>query len=165
MKDRIIKLYQNGSKQTKTDLEKEFGKDFFIQDVTERIKTFKDALREAATKRPEVTKEYEAILNLTGNYAKAIRAFVQLIVVTEALNEGWTPNWNDTTQQKWFPWFYVVGSSADYGADAGLGDVIVSLGAGDSYTAFGSRLCFSSKKLAKYAGNQFKDLYQDYYLG
>ena len=39
-------LYRSGSKELKTVLEESFGKDFFSQDVTERVKTYLDACHE-----------------------------------------------------------------------------------------------------------------------
>lgn len=39
-------LYRSGSKKLKTVLEESFGKDFFSQDVTERVKTYLDACHE-----------------------------------------------------------------------------------------------------------------------
>lgn len=162
MKDKILKVYKTGNEAVRQALESEFGKDFFTLGITERIKTYEDALKEVATKRPRVLREDVDVHDLTGDYAKAIKAGFRLMVITEALNEGWTPNWNDTTQRKWFPWHQFVGEDAS----GGLGCVgSMHSGSVGTVTAVGFRLCFSSKKLAEYAGSTFKELYQDYYHG
>lgn len=165
MKDRILKMYQNGNKAVQQALEAEFGKDFFVADITERVKTVEDAFMIVEKIKPDINKQFLSLLNIDFEYKKRMMAEFKLIVIMEALNEGWIPNWNDTKQPKWYPWFYIVGGFAASGAYAGLGYVYANYGAADSYTALGSRLCCSSKKLAEYAGKQFKDLYQDFYLG
>lgn len=168
MKEKILELYKEGNDLVRLALEEKFGADFFKEhkkDITERIKKFEDALQEVWETRPEVWDEWELIEKLQGEATRSLVAYFKLGVITEALNEGWTPNWNDTTQKKWYPWFYIVGGSADNGAYAGLGDVISAYGAADSDSYLGSRLCCCSEKIATYAGTQFRELYQDFYLG
>ena len=51
-------------------------------------------------------------INLEGipkKYQDAVRAHYQLIIIAEALNEGWVPDWNDGDQPKYFPWFDMEG--------------------------------------------------------
>ena len=32
----------------------------------------------------------------------------KLETITEALNEGWRPDWNNTNEYKYFPWFRIL---------------------------------------------------------
>lgn len=75
-------LYRSGSKELKTVLEESFGKDFFSQDVTERVKTYLDACHELGREPLDEKKLLE--LGLTEHDI----AYQKLAIVTEALNEG-----------------------------------------------------------------------------
>ena len=44
------------------------------------------------------------------------------------------------------------------------GFVCNDYGSRGTYVAVGSRLCFKSRELAEYAGKQFKDIYEEYYV-
>lgn len=121
------------------------------EEVTEKIKTFEDAL--------EVVGSYEnlrLLLNYNGQESDVVAsvAFAKLSIITKALNEGWYPNWEDNKEYKYYPWFkYTVGSAPGFSfSDCGYGR---------SYTAVGSRLVFKSPELAKYAGQQFIELYNN----
>ena len=144
-KTNVLKAFKNAKAEGKDLLSDLFGKEVLSGKITDRIKTFADAC-EAVREDPNQSK-----FN-TGS-ADDI-AYQRLKVVVRALNEGWTPDWNNSNQYKWYPWFYldkpgfrVGGATYDY---TGTG------------AASGSRLCFSSEELAKYAANQFLDLYKDF---
>ena len=74
------------------------------KEVTERIKTFEDAMAE--TGRPAVP-EFSDVTEDMRDYFKAQ---YKMVVIAEALNEGWKADWADGNQKKWFPWFYVSSS-------------------------------------------------------
>jgi len=164
MKDKIIKVHTTGDKAVKEALEKEFGKEFFITDIIDRVKTFEDAIDIVVKTKPEIHYEYLYIRGLWGEYAKRLIAEYKLMVICEALNEGWIADWSNGEQRKYYPWF-VVGGSANTGSRAGFGYVDTNNVASDAHTSIGSRLCFKSEKLARYAGQQFTDLYKEYLLG
>lgn len=86
--------------------------------------------------------------------ARAQIAHYKLTVIAKALNEGWKPDWTDSEEYKYYPYF-------DMDPDTfSLDDVD-----GDCYRSYvSSRLCFKSRELARYAATQFLDLYKDYYL-
>jgi hypothetical protein len=118
------------------------------KDITERIKSFDDVLGYHGLKKEEFEEELEYMSTDEVAYRK-----VKLIA--EALNEGWKPDWTNSSEYKYFPWFKMGGSS----------------GSGFAFDVFdgwytdsdcGSRLCFKSSKLAKYAGEQFTDIYKDF---
>ncbi|SFL09642.1 hypothetical protein SAMN05216357_112108 [Porphyromonadaceae bacterium KH3CP3RA] len=117
------------------------------KDVTERVKTFEDALRE--TGRPSVP-EFSDVPEDLRDYFKAQ---YKMVVIAEALNEGWKADWSDGSQKKWYPWFYVSSSGfAFYDACYCYSHPA----AGD-----GSRLCFKTEALARYAGKQFVQIWDD----
>jgi len=81
------------------------------------------------------------------------KAYRILKLLAKALNEGWEPNWNDDNETKYFPWFE-MGGSRGFRA----GDFVVW----NSGSAVGSRLAFKSYELAKYAGEQFTNVYKQF---
>jgi kynurenine formamidase len=121
------------------------------------IKTFEDACEALGldpTKLPDVSM-------LPEKNQKAIVAHYKLIVVTDAVNEGWQPNWDDSNEWKYYPWFDVE-ASEEKPSGSGLScNVCDSWSTG---TSVGSRLCFKSAELAEYAGKQFKPFYEEYFL-
>ena len=81
----------------------------------------------------------------------AMIAHCKLIIIARALNGGWKPDWSDSSQYKYFPYFN-MNSGLSYGC-----------GCNDRCSSVGSRLCFQNSELAKYAGTQFADLYKAYF--
>ena len=113
-----------------------------------------EALGLDATKLPDVSMLHE-------KHQKAITAHYKLVTIAEALNEGWTPDWSNHREYKYLPWFNVVKKE---GSGSGFGLAYDVYGYWDTGTIVGSRLCFKTSDLAKFAGNQFKELYEDSYL-
>ena len=120
------------------------------------IKTFEDAC--AALKIKPVL---PVVKGLPAKHQEAITAHYKLVTITEALNEGWQPNWNDSSEYKWNIWWDVKASSKK---TAGSG--LSFFGADDWHTrtTVGSRLCFKSRELAEYAAKTFRKLYEQSYL-
>ena len=82
----------------------------------------------------------------------------KLETITAALNEGWKPNFNDTDEYKYYPYFYIEPSKS-LGADAGLSFAYTPYAASITVAFIGSRLCFNTSAKARHAGNTFTDLY------
>lgn len=118
------------------------------KDIKERIKTFGDVLEYHGIDSLEWT---HSIIGLSSDEV----AFRQIKLIAEALNEGWTPNWGDSNEYKYYPWFNMGGSSGS-GFSFGGYDYDLSL------SAFGSRLCFKSRELTEYAGEQFTEIYKTF---
>ena len=81
----------------------------------------------------------------------------KLETITAALNEGWKPDWNDKSQAKYVPWFWIEprpGQTA-----AGLAYANTHIAPSHTSASFGSRLCFKDVDAARYAARQFTDLY------
>lgn len=92
---------------------------------------------------------------------KSFEAYYKLVIIAKALNEGWKPNWNDSDECKYYPWFD-VDATAEQTSGVGLSYNVSSYDYSHSFV--GSRLMFKTAELAKYAGKQFNELYADYFL-
>jgi hypothetical protein len=122
-----------------------------------KIKTYEDACK-ALKLKPTALPDVSA---LPEKHRKAIIAHYKLVIIAEALNEGWTPNWNDENQYKYTAYFRVKASKSN---PAGVGFSFTFFDIWRTGTGVGSRLCFKSSELAEYAGKQFENLFIDYFL-
>lgn len=124
------------------------------KDVKERIKTFEDVLEYHNYKR-----DIEAfVLECQKRaYTDDEIAYRKIKMIAEALNEGWTPDWSNSSQSKYYPWFLMSSPSGSGFSFDGTGYWVT-----DSIA--GSRLCFKSDEIAEYAGKQFEELYKDYFV-
>lgn len=122
------------------------------KDITKRVKTYADACAVLG-----IEPVNEAVLAKLG-FTKDEIAYRKLKTVAEAINEGWRPNWADSNEYKYWPWF--VYNSAAAGFSYSYANHAASL----TYTYVGSRLCYKTRELAAYAGRQFEGLYNDFLL-
>ena len=76
--------------------------------VTERIKTFEDAVKELGEDNPLVSlyRSFESDLPEKDESDKDVLAFIKLRIVVAALNEGWVPTF-EKGEYRWFPWYYI----------------------------------------------------------
>jgi hypothetical protein len=89
-------LYPTAAPVWKRSLENTFGKEFFNQRITDRVKTFEDASAVLGIDPDDVVHSSDDADD---------QAYKKLKVIARALNEGWEPNYNDGNQRKWYPWF------------------------------------------------------------
>lgn len=145
-------LYKSGSSELKSILEESFGKDFFSQKITDRVKTYEDACRELSINPLDKKK-------LIGfGFTKHDIAYKKLVTIIKALNEGWVPDVCDSSVYRWYPWFKTNGSPSSFAFCVSYyGDAIADAGSG-------SRLCLKSKELSEYCGKQFIDLWKQFIL-
>lgn len=97
------------------------------------------------------------VQELNPHHLKALVALNKLFTIAEAWNkaDGFTPDFADRSQWKYFPWFKYNDESAGFVcADA-------SNTASYAYAHFGSRLCFKSESRAKQFGEEFTDLFNE----
>jgi hypothetical protein len=148
-KDNAIKAFNNADTNGKKLLTDLFGNELQPEKITDRIKTFEDAL--ALYPASDTLK---AVLNFSGfdKVLNGAKAMAQLQIIAAALNEGWQPDWTDSSQYKYYPWFKKAGSGLSFHAAVYWA----------ASTAVGSRLCFKSRELAEYAATQFKDIYAEF---
>ena len=151
IKENVINAYKNADINGKKLLIDLFGEETLNvkMNITDRIKTFDDVLNYFGTSEDDFTESCEELERDEIAYRK-----VKLIV--SALNEGWTPDWSDSNENKYFPWFKM-------GSPSGAGFAYDDCDYWDSDSIVGSRLCFKSSELAKYAGTQFNDIYKEFF--
>lgn len=148
--DSLLAAFRNAGKEGKQVLSDLFGKQVALYDnITDRVKSFEDACQVLgiSTNVPEVK-------GLPRKHQKAIIANYKLIVIAEALNEGWKPNWQDSDEYKYYPWF-------DMSNPAGVGYSNAHHAASGTSAGVGSRLCLKNRELAIYFGQTFTDLFND----
>jgi hypothetical protein len=117
------------------------------QPITERVKTFDDACKVLGLEKVNVGVEG------LDDDTSSIVAYTKIVIISKALNEGWQPDWTDSSQRKYVPW-----SEHKSGFRLAFG----GYGAWTTITNVGSRLCFKTAELAKYAATQFADIYNDF---
>jgi hypothetical protein len=139
------KQYPAATPEWKATLETTFGKEFFSQKITDRVKTFADACEVLEIDQDDIWDESDDQDEV---------AYKQLKVIVRALNEGWEPNYNNSNERKWYPWFYM---------DKPAGFRLDVCFYGVAGTTVGARLVFKSEELARYAATQFLGLYSSYY--
>lgn len=93
-------------------------------------------------------------------HIKALIAYNRLCTIAQAWNkaDGFEPDFSNTSQYKYFPWFVY-----DNGA-AGFVFASTYNAATPAYANFGSRLCFKTRERAMQFGKQFIDLWNDVFL-
>lgn len=125
------------------------------QNITERIKTFEDACRELGTNH-RLVREW---LLCGAGLSSDLDAYLRLRIITEALNEGWKPQFTKG-EERWYLGFY-PSDIKKYNKLSSEQRLVSFTNFYSSYThvSTGSCLVFKSKKLAEYAGKQFTDLY------
>ena len=141
--------------KTATDSGKEmlmnlFGEKVDLYDhITFRVRTFSDACEVL-----DISSDLPDVKNLPLRHRKAIIANYKLIIIAEALNEGWRPNWQDPDEYKYYPWFSMAKSTEVDPSNAYATATI-------AHANFGSRLCFKNCELAIHFGQEFADLHNE----
>lgn len=123
------------------------------------IKSFNDACK---VERLDPKKTVPDFKGLSVKERKAMIAHAKLVIIARAINrlanngKQWKPDWNNGQWDKYYPWFDMSGGSRGFRFD--VCDYWCSA------SIVGSRLCFISREVAKYAGEQFIDLYKAYFI-
>ena len=147
--------------------------------VTERIKTFEDAVKATGMTFPFDDNQLSYL-------PKDVVAYMKLRIIAAALNELHEATLDEfpkftTGECRWYPWFYIYtqeeiddmneekkkniwmfGGYSSRGSHCGLASALSNFAWSDSYLYVSSRLAVKSKELAKYFGQQFIDIWSDY---
>jgi hypothetical protein len=110
-----------------------------------KIKTLEDAFNLTDYKGSRTQKEDETLDEFRYRCLKQ---------VAKAINQGWEPDWSNTSGRKWWPYFRVLPSGSGFsgsGSDYGYG-----------FTYVGSRLCYETEEKSNYAATQFADIYSEF---
>lgn len=132
--------------------------DFFTEEVEDapRVTSYEEACERVGVE--PLTEERIKALELRPDEV----ARKKLEVITAALNEGWSPDWNNTNEYKYYPYFYI--EPRKRGASAGLSCAHTGTAASITGAYIGSRLCFHDHETARYAGKTFTELYEQLLL-
>lgn len=147
--------------------------------ITERIKTFDDALAALPAEHPMV-RNWTAMRGLEDKFSSNLAAYAKLCIIVAALNEDWELHWG-SDQVYYYPWFFIyskaevetmmqdrkdklvlLGGFASSGSLCGLGFVRSINAWPNAYANIGSRLAFRSSELAKYCAEQFIEIWAQY---
>lgn len=184
--EQLVALYRTGGDEARKAIKEALGDEFSeLIPVTKRVQTLDDAVRELGDDQPAVKAwrsiKYGYSVSEKDPDTADIMAYVTLRVITEALNEGWKPQFTEG-ERRWYAWYdfltkeevegmsdeekeelRVVGR-ANYNAYASGGLVFshASYVSANSSTSYGSRLAFKNEELAEYAAKQFGDIYADF---
>jgi len=115
-----------------------------------QIKTFDDACRAVGTTETAFNEKFQPL----GLDADTL-AYEKLKVIARAINGNWKPDFENWSQEKWFPIFALSAGLRDRNSDSGLGY---------AYSSVGSRLCFESEEKSNYAASQFKSIWEQFLL-
>lgn len=141
-------FYKMASDELKKELENSFGKAFFQSDITDRVKSLKDAFK--VTGRPETP----SFSDLPEDLRPFFQAIYNVVVINEALNEGFRGNIYNKDEARYYPWFRPSGSPSSFRFDVATYDYSIA------YAGTGSRLCLKNDNIASYAGKQFTEEYR-----
>lgn len=123
------------------------------------VKTFDDACAVEKLNPKKVIPDFKSY---PAKDRKGMIAHAKLVIIARALNrlankgKQWKPDWNNNQWDKYYPWFWMNGGSSGfryYDCDLWY-----------SISVVGSRLCYISAEVGKYAGNQFLKLYKEYFV-
>lgn len=178
-KDSLLNAYRKAEPAQKELLKELFGADTFAINVMDRVKTFQDAVVELGNDNPLV-KQYNQFYSEFGDMMdNDIIAYLKLRIITAALNEGWEPQYKKD-EYRYYPFFTLLSkkeydelkdderqccvgrSYNDALAGGGLVYAFTYSGSSSSLSYDGVRLAFKTSELAKYAGNQFINIWADF---
>jgi len=186
MKSNLEAAYKQADDNTEKQLATLYGDAVTFQDdrpVTERIKTFEDAMVALNSTHPLVC-DFRAFCAQSDVSSPNTLAYLKLRIICAALNEGWEPKFTED-EWRYYPWFYLYTQEEldDMGNDEKQERrMIDTTGYVTEYAGFGSahpsythapaiihanvcsRLCLRSSDLAIYCGKQFIKLWADFNL-
>ena len=152
------------------------------KNITDRIKTFEDAVNELGEDHPSVI-AYNGCMSYVASYfdnGSDIIAYLKLRIICDALNEGWKPKLI-VNERRYYPLFrlytneeynnlsdkekenihMLTRSDIDKYACRGIAYLDCYGYSSNLFSSCSTQLAFKNSKLAKYAVEQFIDIYAD----
>jgi hypothetical protein len=150
-KENAIKAWKEGNAETKKALENLYGKEVFNMKITDQVKTFEDAYEFAG--RPQ-----RPNFNVFPFYDRSFYENMwKMSIITMVLNEGWEPDWDNSDEPKYYPYFNM--------SPSGFAFIVAYYDYALAHAGCVSRLRFRTSELARYAGEQFVDIWKAIQLG
>lgn len=112
------------------------------QDIRDKVKSFLDACKVLSIDPESVYSKSDS---------KIIIAFKKLMIIIQALNEGWYPDWNNESEYKYWNYFNMKGVFSYYATTWNT----------DTYVP--SALLLKSRELAIHAAEIALEEYKDYH--
>lgn len=153
---------QISKEQVESEMKKMFGEEVFKSNVMDRVKTFEDACRELNIDPVKWLEENE-----TNKMDAHVLAYLKLCIIAKALRGSWKPNWANTDEWKYYPWFKIVPAvvgNASFGSELGVSVLYSSSVASLSNASFGGALASETEEIAIYFGKQFAEIWKEYLL-
>ncbi len=117
------------------------------------VKTWKDVCK-FHNRDPKV---FPDVSSFPKNLQDFITNTFKAALITSAVNDNWTPNWNNYSEYKYRLWFEIKASKQK---PSGFGCSFTDCGYAGSGTTVGSRLLFKSSELALHAAKCFPEIYK-----
>lgn len=140
-----------------------FGKDAVMPDYSDyhNIKTMDDVFAATGCNKEEFEKKL-------ADLPEDVQAFMLLRLIRKALNPTWVPNWADTNEWKYFPYFSIevpagVGC-ANSGSDLGVSCLTSNCVASYSNAYYGGALASENREIAIWFGEHFAEIWKGYLL-
>jgi hypothetical protein len=138
-------LYPTASPVEKRALENTFGKNFFSQKIEDRIQSIEDVCQILGVDPEDA---WDEDIDTPDEIA-----YKQMKLITRAYNQGWVPDFNNTSQPKWHAWWYLNNPGFRLGGAVSPG----------TSTLVGARLEFQHESHAKDAAEKFKPVYEVFF--
>lgn len=183
--EQLLEFYRGSSNKGRQAIKEALGDKLSeALPITERVKTYEDAVRELGENHPYVECANSAQWRYEGKDGGDIIAYLKLRVIVAALNEGWEPKFTEG-ERRYYPCysFYTKkevdemtkeekeelglvwwGGNANSGTSAGLAFASSQHAFSASSSTFGARIALKTSDLAIYAGKQFIDIFANFCL-
>ena len=142
-------LYETASPELKEVLEESFGKEFFSEDVIDRINGWEDMMSEAD--RPDVPE----FSDVPEDMRPWFKALYRGRVMTEAYNQGQNIDIYDSEQKRYYSYFDCNGSPSAFRFNDWYCDHT------GAHAGSGSRLSFSREEAAVAAGKKHPEIFRE----
>lgn len=144
-----LKLYKTASNEFKQVLEDTFGKDYFNQDITDKVDDIESLCEYLRINEDDL---FLYPKNTRDKHERYLNACNILPKIAEVYNEGVILNWKNSNEYKYLPYLWFFGSS--------LG-VYFSGWSHDLYCPVG--LYYKSSDLSKKAYKNFQIYFEDFW--
>lgn len=124
------------------------GSNYTVEELTQILEDAKKASPIQKVFEYHNTTEDE-FLKLNGHLPKHIQAYLKEIMIVAFYNKNWKPDWNNTKEYKYYPYFYMD----NFRLDCVYGNL--------SDSDVGSPQVFKNKKDCEEAVELFKDVYKE----
>lgn len=143
------KYYKTASDEFKTVLETTFGKEFFSEKITDKVKCWQDVVDVLEEQGEDVVLPYKVAKT---KQQKSINALYKIQCITKVLNEGWEPDFNNSSKYKYYPWFEYKKSGLS----------VYSVGYYCVFAFYPFGFYYKTRELAEYSSEVFIDIYKEY---